>query len=256
MKVLWNIAGSILFTGTIGWGGYNVATLLGHSERQELRVYAAAEVQLIDVNNSAGGIIVVGTDAATASGEIEVVAHISDGIRSTESRQQLIDGVLRVRASCPLFGSMWCEAKYTIEVPHDMAAKLRADNDGIHVSDITGNVDVGSDNGSVTLTGLSGDIVSTSDNGDVKATHLTSSTARFSTDNGDVRAQFDAAPASVVARSDNGGVTVRVPAADAYNVKTSTDNGSTSVDVTDDPNSTRTIDVATDNGDVTVRYND
>lgn len=256
MRSFWSITGSILFAGTIGWGGYNIATLLGHSERDEVRRYSAADVHTVDVHNSAGGVTVIGTDAATAAGTIEVVAHISDGIRSTENEQSVVDGVLRVRASCPNFGSMWCEAKYTIEVPHDMAVKLRADNDGVHVSDITGTVDVGSDNGSVTLTGLSGDIVSVSDNGDVEATRLTSSTARFSSDNGDVRVQFDTAPTSVMGRSDNGDVTVAVPAGDSYKVKTSTDNGSTNVDVTNDPSSPRTIDIATDNGSVTVRYND
>ena len=255
MRSFWSIAGGVLFAGTIGWGGYNIATLLGHGERDEVRRYEAADVHSIDVRNSAGGVTVIGTDAATAAGTIEVVAHISDGIRSTANEQSVNDGVLHVRASCPNFGSMWCEAEFTIEVPHTMAVKLRADNDGIHVSDITGTVDVGSDNGSVTLTGLAGDIVSSSDNGDVRATGLTSSTARFSTDNGDVRVRFDAAPASVVGRSDNGDVTVDVPTGDSYNVKTSTDNGSTNVDVTNDPSSARTIDIATDNGSVTVRYN-
>ena len=256
MRSFWSITGSVLFAGTIGWGGYNIATLLGHSERDEVRQYDAADIHSIDVRNSAGGVTVIGTDAATAAGTIEVVAHISDGIRSTENKQSVVDGVLRVRASCPNFGSMWCEAKYTIEVPHAMAVKLRADNDGIHVSDTTGAVDVASDNGSVTLTGLSGDIVADSDNGGIRATHLTSATARLSTDNGTVRVQFDAAPTSVVGRSDNGGVTVAVPAGDAYNVTTSTDNGSTSIDVTNDPSSTRSIDIATDNGSLTVRYND
>jgi hypothetical protein len=256
MRAFWNITGSILFATTIGWGTYNIATLLGHSERDEVREYAAADVHVVDVHNSAGGVTVIGTDAATSSGTIEVTAHISEGIRGTENKQSVVDGVLRVRASCPNFGSMWCEATYTIEVPHDMAVKLRADNDGIHVSDITGAVDVGSDNGSVTLTGLSGDIVGESDNGDVRATKLTSATVMFSTDNGDVRAQFDAAPNWVIGRTDNGSVTVAVPAGDSYNVKTSTDNGSTHVDVTNDPNSSRTIDIATDNGSVTVRYND
>jgi len=256
MRAFWNITGSIMFATTIGWGGYNLATLLGHSERDEVRVVDAAGVHLIDVSNSAGGVTVTGTDAATKSGEIEVRAHISDGIRSTEDRQEVVDGVLRIRASCPEFGSMWCEAKYTIEVPHDMAVKLRADNDGIHVADITGAVDVDSDNGSLTLTGLSGGIVAGTDNGSIRGTLLTSSRSRFETDNGSVRVQFDAAPTSVVGRSDNGGVTVVVPAGDAYAVKTSTDNGSTHVDVTNDPSSGRTIDIATDNGSLTVRYDD
>jgi len=256
MRAFWNISGSVLFATTIGWGGYNIATLLGHSERDEVRVFAAADVRLIDVANSAGGVTVTGTDAATTAGEITVRAHISDGIRSTEDRQEAVDGVLRVRASCPQFGSMWCEATYTIEVPHDMAVKLRSDNDSIRVADITGAVDVDSDNGSVTLSGLSGDIVAGTDNGDVRGSRLSSASARFETDNGDVRAQFDAAPTSVVGRTDNGSVTIAVPAGEAYAVTTSTDNGSTHVDVTNDPNSSRSIDIATDNGSVTVRYND
>jgi hypothetical protein len=238
MRAFWHIAGSVMFASTVAWGGYNIAALLGHSERDEVRVYSAADVTLIDVHDSTGGVTVTGTDAATASGKVTVMAHISDGIRGTQNSQQIVDGVLRLRASCPILGSMWCGVRYTIEVPHDMAVRLRSDNDGIYVNDITGSVDASSDNGSI------------------RAAGLTSPTARFSSDNGSVHAQFDAAPSSVVARSDNGDITIAVPAEGAYSVKVSTDNGSTHVNVTDDPSSSRTIDAATDNGSITVRYND
>ena len=92
MKAPWTIAGSILFAAGIGWGAFNVATLLGHDEYTETVVYDRADVASIDVDNGAGGITVIGTDDATASGQITLVADISDGVRATENSHGVVDG--------------------------------------------------------------------------------------------------------------------------------------------------------------------
>ena len=256
-KGLWLVPGSVLFAATIWWGGYNLASVLGHDESTETTTYSATDVGVIDVDNSAGPITVRGTDDATAADTITLVAEVSDGWRRTENRHELVDGALVVRGSCPAFGSTWCSVRYTLEVPHDMAAlQLDADNDRIRVFDISGSVDAHSDNGSIALQGVSGEIDATSDNGRVSGESITSTTARFSTDNGSVRVQFGDAPSDVTARTSNGSVTIELPRPGPYAVDASTDNGSVNVDVAEDDSSDRRITATSDNGSVTVRYGD
>jgi Putative adhesin len=256
-RAFWSVTGSVLFAGAVGSGTYNVAILLGHDEYTETVAYDAADVNAIDIANDAGSVTVIGTDTATDTRQITLTARISSGIRDTENRHEIVDGVLIVRASCPNIGSTWCEAKYTLEVPHDVEVSIHSDNDGIRVDDIAGAVDIDGDNGSVRVWRLSGDVSVASDNGDITAEELSSTTASFDTDNGDVRASFIVAPQSVRATSDNGDVTVEVPRGDdAYRVESATDNGSTDIEVRDDPAGERVIVVTTDNGDLQVRYSD
>jgi hypothetical protein len=256
-RAFWSVTGSVLFAGAVGSGTYNVAILLGHDEYTEEVAYDATDVHAIDIGNDAGSVTVVGTDAATDIGRITLTAKISSGIRETENRHEIVDGVLIVRASCPNFGSSWCDAQYTLEVPHDVDVVIHSDNDGIRVDDIAGAVDVDADNGSVRAARLSGDVAMSTDNGNITAEELSSAMTSFDTDNGNVRASFTVAPQSVRATSDNGNVTVELPRGDnAYRVESSTDNGSTDIEVREDPAGERVIDVTTDNGDLHVRYAD
>lgn len=119
MKAFWSVTGSILFAATIAWGGFNVASLLGHEELRDEYTYAAADVRSIDVSNDAGDITIIDTGGGDGDGEIHVTAEISSGIQATRVSHELVDGVLFIRASCPEFGSPWCDANLTIEAPRD-----------------------------------------------------------------------------------------------------------------------------------------
>src|SRR5262245_58013708 len=121
----WKLSGGLLAIGTVGWGAFNVVTLVAHEERTEVTTYDAADVRVIDVENAAGSVIIEG---ATGRDEITVTARISDGLRETGERQTLVDGRLELRGSCPVIGSNWCEVKYTIEAPADVEVRADTDN--------------------------------------------------------------------------------------------------------------------------------
>ena len=105
-----------------------------------------------------------------------MTARISDGLRETEERQTVVDGVLELRASCPLIGSDWCSVRYTVEVPADIEVRADADNGRLRVTGVDGPVHLESDNGSVEVADLTGNLTVGSNNGSITASRLTSDT--------------------------------------------------------------------------------
>jgi Putative adhesin len=248
----WKMVGGVLAVGTVGWGAFNIVSVLAHGERTEVRTYPAAEVDVIDVQNADGSVTVEGTPGRD---EITVTAEISDGLLETDVSQQLADGQLDLRGSCPAVGSDWCDVSYTVEVPADIQVRADADNGRLRVSGIDGQVDLSGDNSSIEITDVSGSLTVGSDNGSITATGLTSDTVMAETDNGSTLLEFLEPPTTVEARSDNGSVEVIVPnTPDAYAVDMSTDNGEETREIRTDPTSSRRITIETDNGDATVRY--
>lgn len=255
MKALWSITGGVVFAGAVASGAYNVATLLGHDTYRESATFAATTIASLDIDNDAGSVTVIVTDAASAANEIRLSAVISTGIRDTENRYEVVGDRLVVRASCPNFGSSWCDARYTLEVPADLDATIIGSNGRIVVSGLNGDVVIANDNGSVDVSDLAGSVRISTDNGRVTANAMRADDVELRTDNGSVRAQFDEAPTRVVARSDNGSIEVTIPDDGAgYATATATDNGSVTVDVRNEPGAARVIDAATDNGSIRVRY--
>jgi Putative adhesin len=248
----WKIAGGTLALASVGWGAFNVVDLVAHGKRTEVMTYDAADVSVLDVANSNGPVTIVG---AAERDEVTVTARISDGLRATGERQTLVDGVLELRASCPLIGSQWCEVKYTIEVPADIEVRADTDNGQLTVSGIAGAVDLDADNGAVEVSDLGGNLTISADNSSIDATQLTSDTLVVETDNGSVTVELLEPPSSVEVRSDNGSVDVVLPdTEDAYALEVSTDNGDVSRDIRTNPESPRHILIDTDNGDAIVRY--
>jgi hypothetical protein len=249
----WRVTGGLLALGTVGWGAFNVVSLVAHEERTEVTPYPAADVTMIDVDNTSGSVTIVGT---VGRDEITVTARISDGLRRTGEQQRLVDGRLELESTCPLIGSEWCEVDYTIEVPADLPVRADADNGGIDVRGMDGRVDLSTDNGSVEVSDVGGDITIEGDNGSIRADDLTADTVVAETDNGSIVLELLEPPNSVRARSNNGSVEVVLPRTEVfYNLAITTDNGDvTREDIRHDPTSTRHITIDTDNGDVTARY--
>ena len=163
---------------------------------------------MLDVDNSNGPVTITG---AAEREQITVTARISDGLRETEERQTLVDGVLELRASCPLIGSEWCSVRYTIEVPADIEVRADTDNGRLRVSGVDGPVHLDTDNGSVEVADVTGNLTIGSNNGSITASRLTSDTVVAETDNGSLTIELLETPTSVEARSDNGSVEVVLP---------------------------------------------
>jgi hypothetical protein len=248
----WKAVGGLLAVGTVGWGAFNVVTLVAHEERTEVMTYAAADVSVIDVQSSAGSVTIEGTPGRD---EITVTARISDGLRETGERQALVDGRLELRASCPVIGSDWCNVKYTIEAPAGIEVRAGTDNGRLTVHGVDGPVELQADNGSVDVADLPGDLTIGADNGSITGTRLTAANVTVETDNGSITLDFAEPPTTVDAQSDNGRVEVVLPdTEDFYNLDIATDNGQVSRDIRTDPTSSRQITIRTDNGNVTARY--
>ncbi len=248
----WKIAGGTLALGSVGWGAFNVVDLVAHEARTEVTTYDARDVDVLDVDNSDGPVTIVGDPERD---EISVTARISDGLRATGERQTLVDGRLELRASCPNFGSMWCEVRYTIEVPADIEVRADTDNGRLRVSGVTGAVDLDADNGAVEVADLGGNLTVNGDNTSITASRLTSESVVAATDNGSITIELLEPPTSVEARSSNGSIDVVLPdTEETYALDISTDNGDISRDIRTAPDSPRHILIETDNGDAVVRY--
>ncbi|HEX4981099.1 MAG TPA: DUF4097 family beta strand repeat-containing protein [Ilumatobacteraceae bacterium] len=247
----WLAAGSILTVGAFGWGTFNVVDLLAHEVRSVSETIDAEGLSMIDIDNSTGRVVVTGTD----TGKITIVARISDGLRATGNSTRVVDDRLEIRATCPLFGSMWCSVDYQIEVPAGIDLDINADDGRVEVVDVRGALTIDDDNGSIDIRGAAGPLRATTDNGSIDATGVRSETVSADSDNGSVEIVMVTPPRELAASTDNGSVTVVLPdTPDAYAVDASTDNGRVSNNVRTDPTSSRTITLSSDNGNVTVRY--
>ena len=250
VRMAWKVFAAVLVVAGLWWGTFNVVVLLAHEERVETEAFAAEGLASIDVRNSAGSVRVVATDGDT----VEVRAEISDGLRSTGERREVVGDVLELNGTCPLIGSDWCRVSYEISMPRSLALVVRADNGSVDVTGLTAPADIDSDNGSIEASGMAGTLRLSSDNGSVEATALRSANVTADSDNGRVTLEFAAAPTTVVATSDNGSVEVTVPDdGEAYALDLSSGNGSENPDIRVDPASPRSITIHTDNGTATAR---
>jgi hypothetical protein len=249
----WMIVGSLVAVPFLLIGATRVASALAHEERTEVTEIDAGGLRGVDVDNAAGSVRIIGVEGTDA---VTVTARISDGWRSTGHEVRRDGDRLAIEASCPNFLSEWCNVRYTIEVPSDLAVVAQADNGRVTVTDMAAGVHASSDNGPVELARVEGDVELHSDNGSVTATGLRSARATATADNGSVQLEFGDPPRDVVAQSDNGSIDVVVPEVeDLYHVDAQSDNGTVSTSgVGNDPNSERTITATSDNGDVTVTY--
>lgn len=248
--VWWRALGALFVVATLLWGTYHAITLLAHGERVERETFAAADVDRLVVDSSNGSVRII----AAHTDDIVVRAEISDGLRSTGEQRTLTDGVLELRASCPVLGSNFCSVDYEVVVPDDVPITVAADNGRVEVSGSDAAIDVNGDNGRVVLRDLSGPLVASTDNGRVEGTDLSSATADVDSDNGSVVLSFAVPPTAVEATTDNGSVEVVVPDdGTAYRLDMATANGDEEQSVLVDPASDRVIVVRSDNGRVTVR---
>jgi hypothetical protein len=250
----WLIVGSLVTVPVLLYGGTQVASGLAHEERTEVAEFDAAGLQSVDVDNAAGSVRIVGVEDTDT---VTVTARISDGWRATGHDVRREGDRLVVEGTCPMFLSDWCNVRYTIEMPADLAVVANTDNGRVTVTDVAADVDASSDNGRIELARIEGDVVLHSDNGSVTATGIRgASRAEATSDNGGVRLEFLDSPHDVVATSDNGSVDIVIPdeGAIAYKVDAESDNGTVSFPVRTDPDGERTITAQSDNGDVTVTY--
>jgi hypothetical protein len=229
----WRIIASLLAVAAVLWGTLSLVNVLAHGEHRFTRTFSAAGVTTIEVSTDRGSVRVIASDRD----DISLHGYISDGLGGTDHSARVRGSRLEVDGSCTFPVAYWCTASYTLRVPRDVKVVLWSGSGDLTVNGVRGAADLSSQHGSIS------------------ASRLRSPAVHADSDHGSARLQFAVAPRQVNASSDHGDVTVVVPRdTTAYRVEASTDLGDTNVDVRTDPTATRVIDVASDHGDVAVRY--
>ncbi|MEU9984637.1 DUF4097 family beta strand repeat-containing protein [Streptomyces sp. NPDC050856] len=165
---------------------------------------------------------------------------------------KLEDGRLTLGVTCKALAGD-CRARHEVEVPRGVAVTAEDDNGDVTADGFATALKVTSDNGRVTVRNSSGPLDLRSDNGEIAVTRSTPKRVVARADNGEVSLALGAAPDRVDTVSDNGAVTIELPAGAAYAVDAESGNGEVDVDVATDPRSAHVVNARSDNGEVTVR---
>jgi DUF4097 and DUF4098 domain-containing protein YvlB len=204
------------------------------TKRTEARTVPVGDLTHLDVSTANGTVSVATADVD----DIEIVARLQESDRGdAEFSVDTDDDVLSLVGECDGGWLSRCSVGFDVTVPAGLDVDVRTDNGPIFVDGVAGRVDLETDNGAIEATTLEADDVA----------------AR--TDNGRILLQFDAAPTSVEATSDNGAIAIRFPDDGAdYDVDASSDNGPRDIAVRTDPTAERRIVVGSDNGAIDVEY--
>ncbi|WP_338496632.1 DUF4097 family beta strand repeat-containing protein [Streptomyces sp. SJL17-4] len=168
-----------------------------------------------------------------------------------EPEWKLVDGKLTLRVDCDGVASD-CDAVHRIQVPRDVAVTVENDNGRVTAEGFATPMKVRSDNGDVRVRKAGGALDLGTDNGDVAVeAGATAPEVVARSDNGDVRITLGTVPRHVDVVTDNGDVHVSVPTAE-YEVTGASDNGDVRIDVPRRDKSEHTVNVRSDNGDVSV----
>ena len=164
------------------------------------------------------------------------------------------NGVTEVTGGCPSQWLGFCSLTMTVELPRELSLTADGANGRIDASGLTGTLRLSTTNGAVATTGTLGRVEIHTTNGAISLRDTASRRVTAATTNGAVEIEFRDAPEVVEARSTNGSVTVRMPAAGlSFLVDAQTTNGTVdTASVPSDPSARRSITAQTTNGNVTV----
>ncbi|MFE4449867.1 DUF4097 family beta strand repeat-containing protein [Streptomyces sp. NPDC056796] len=160
---------------------------------------------------------------------------------------------LRLEVKCRAMISN-CEAHHEVKVPRGLALTVQGNNGKVTAAGFDTPLKITTDNGGVDVHDISGPLELHADNGSVEAQRVSGPSVIARSDNGRIRIGFTRAPDLVDTSSDNGSISIALPAGkETYAVSTHTDNGRVSVGVPRSENSEHVVKARSDNGEVTVR---
>lgn len=220
-----------LITLVLALGG--AVSLLGSAlERSESRTLdVPAEMTRLVVDNSVGEVVV---REAAAGAEPEARVTETWGLQRPEVSVDSADGTTTLRGRCdgPTFGQ--CNTDWQIVVPAGTQVELRNDVGSVRASEISGDLDVDLDVGEVEV------LAATSEEIAVRV--------------GVGSAAVDAAepPRRTTVRTDVGDASVTLPGEADYRVTASTETGSLTNTLGDDPRAEHVVDIGVDVGEATL----
>lgn len=164
---------------------------------------------------------------------------------------------LRIVVDCPGGGPQRgaeCKVDQVVQAPPEAGAAVDTAAGAIDVRDIHGELSLSTAAGAITLAGVSGSLSVSSAAGNITGSDLRSPRVEARLQAGTANLRFAAAPEHVTVEATAGSVTIEVPPGDAYQVRITTTVGAQQVDVVQDPDADRVIEVRTTVGEVRIRY--
>jgi hypothetical protein len=188
----------------------------------------SSPVRTLVVRGYLGNVTVTGSQRSSVS----VTEQMRYSTKPPALTRDLAAGTMTLTYTCP--SESLCAASYDIQVPRGTA--VRATDSA----------------GSIRLSSLSGPVTAITNLGSIVAIGLTSDTANFAADNGQIDATFTAAPGRVYAATAVGAITIHVPATTSYHTSPWNSLGTARVTVPESSSSPHSIVATADAGTVTI----
>jgi hypothetical protein len=246
------VIGAIVAVITLGWGGYSAVSLMAYQSTYTDLSFPASSVRHLDVRTS-GGVTIEASPAG--SQDVTVTRRVVRGLRTPSYSEAIVGDTLTIRSSCPIFADYHCFVSYSIHVPASTSVVVDTSGSGVHVHDLTGDLDIGSSGGGVEVARVSGTLKLDSSGGGVRATAVSSKVVSADSSGGGVFVSFVSPPDDVKVSSSGGGAVVEVPHDEtSYQAKVTSSGGSRQLDVKTDPDSTHVIEIDSSGGSARLRY--
>ncbi|MFD8482627.1 DUF4097 family beta strand repeat-containing protein [Kitasatospora sp. NPDC059673] len=222
MKRIMGVAAvvGLLVVGAVGCGPW------GDQQRKTVSYEVPGQVDQLVVDGTSGGI-----DVRVDDGPVRVVEKRSWRDEEPQGTHELKDGVLKLTYSCDN-----CGIGYEVHVPAGTKLKLSQTSGGIQLHDVAGDVDAKVSSGGINAFGLK------------------SKNVKLSVESGGVEARFAEAPTRAEVSTESGGVQVKVPSGEQYQVDARANSGGTEVKVPSTPGAPHVVIARADSGGVQV-YN-
>lgn len=199
-------------------------------------------ITAVELDDIGSGQVTVRGGASKASLHREIRYR---GDKPDGQTHRIDNGMLKLR-SC---GSR-CSVHYTVDVPAGLPVSGGTSSGAIELSRV-GEVDVSTESGSIRLDDVSGPVKAKTSNGEIEGRGLKGDRTDVETSNGKVTLT-PAEPQDIRAKTSNGAIRITVPAG-PYRVSTRTGNGDREISIPNDPSARYHLDLATSNGDITVK---
>jgi hypothetical protein len=234
----------------VATGAYNLLDFASRHTTTERENYDRVRALVIEDASD------VRLTSAPAGAPVQVLAHITEGLRKPErSAERDGDGTLRLSSSCPSFFGGQCDVDYEIRVPSGTLVQARTAGGDIVADDLASRdpIELRSSAGDVTAIDISAPLVRLSSSaGDVEARGLDANEVHADSSAGDVAVALRTPAERLLADSSAGDVDVLVPDA-VYRVEATSSGGDVDADeLRTDPSSPRTITANSSAGDVHV----
>jgi hypothetical protein len=166
---------------------------------------------------------------ASTDGQVHVTVDGTYAAAQPEVEVSTVGGVLDVETTCP---DVHCDVELTVEVPSASAVHAKAEQTSMSAVGVASPLTIEATGGSVALTRVRSRRVS------VDAVH------------GSIDMLFDSAPDQVTATASDGSLMVQVPRTATYAIDALAAEGSTQIDVPNDPSSSNRLYLRTSNGSI------